>query len=122
MDEIHGYWQDQENITLLRRITGFSATELRRLFLNFKSLCSLSSTPFGLTYHTFCNTIPTFTFEDLQITESWANKSVKGEEHHIHHHPFSVVSGVMFLNDTPDNLNLTFVLDVCIGNCESLRL
>lgn len=51
---------------------------------------------------------PTFTFEDLQITESWANKSVKGEEHHIHHHPFSVVSGVMFLNDTPDNLNLTF--------------
>ena len=27
---------------------------------------------------------PTFTFEDLQITESWANQSVKGEEHHIH--------------------------------------
>jgi neuronal calcium sensor 1 len=68
LDEIHGYWQDQENITLLRRITGFSATELRRLFLNFKSLCSLSSTPYGLTYHTFCNTIPTFTFEDPLFT------------------------------------------------------
>jgi len=51
---------------------------------------------------------PTHSFEDLQITESWANQSVKGEEHHLHQHPFSVVSGVMFLSDTPDNLNLTF--------------
>ena len=51
---------------------------------------------------------PTHSFEDLQITESWANQSIKGESHHLHMHPFSVVSGVMFLNDTPDNLNLTF--------------
>ena len=64
LDEIHGYWQDQENVTLLRRLTGFSVTEIRRLFLNFKSLCSMSETPYGITYHTFCNAIPTFTFED----------------------------------------------------------
>lgn len=47
-------------------------------------------------------------FEDIKITESWANLSTKTESHHIHNHPFSVVSGVMFLDDTPDNLNLAF--------------
>jgi uncharacterized protein (TIGR02466 family) len=51
---------------------------------------------------------PAISFEDLQISESWANVSLKGEEHHIHEHPFSIVSGVLFLDDTPDNLNLTF--------------
>jgi len=51
---------------------------------------------------------PNFTFEDLQITQSWANISVKNEHHHCHEHPFSVVSGVIFLDDTVENLNLTF--------------
>jgi uncharacterized protein (TIGR02466 family) len=48
------------------------------------------------------------TFEDLKITESWANISTQNESHHLHDHPFSVVSGVMFLDDTVDNLNLSF--------------
>lgn len=48
------------------------------------------------------------TFEDLKITESWANISRQNESHHLHDHPFSVVSGVMFLDDTVDNLNLSF--------------
>ena len=64
LDEIHGYWQDQENVHLLTRLTGFDGGEIRRLFLNFKSLCSLSDNPCGITYHTFTNAVPTFTFED----------------------------------------------------------
>ena len=46
---------------------------------------------------------PAISFEDLQVSESWANLSLKGEEHHIHEHPFSIESGVLFLDDTPDN-------------------
>ena len=49
---------------LLTRLTGFDGGEIRRLFLNFKSLCSLSDNPCGITYHTFTNAVPTFTFED----------------------------------------------------------
>ena len=64
LDEIHGYWQDQENVQLLTKLTGFDGCEIRRLFLNFKSLCSLSDNPCGITYHTFTNAVPTFTFED----------------------------------------------------------
>tara|TARA_B100000965_G_scaffold392229_1_gene401539 strand:- start:44 stop:844 length:801 start_codon:yes stop_codon:yes gene_type:complete len=37
----------------------------------------------------------------LVITQSWLNKSVKGEHHHIHHHPNSIISGVWYpaIND-----------------------
>ena len=49
---------------LLTRLTGFDGGEIRRLFLNFKSLCSLSDNPCGITHYTFTNAVPTFTFED----------------------------------------------------------
>jgi uncharacterized protein (TIGR02466 family) len=50
-------------------------------------------------------------FESLKVTNSWGNITKQGEEHHEHTHPFSVVSGVLFLDDHPDNLNLA--LEVC---------
>lgn len=34
----------------------------------------------------------------LQITQSWLTLSRKGESHHRHAHPNSVVSGVLFIN------------------------
>lgn len=46
-------------------------------------------------------------FNGLKITNSWANATAPGQCHHEHTHPFSIVSGVLFLDDNPDNLNLT---------------
>ena len=45
-------------------------------------------------------------FENLRMTTSWVNITDPGHAHHEHNHPFSVVSGVMYLDDNPDNLNL----------------
>jgi hypothetical protein len=38
-----------------------------------------------------------FPFERLVITESWANKAIKGESHHYHKHPNSLISGIVYL-------------------------
>ena len=46
-------------------------------------------------------------FQGLEITNSWCNITHALESHHEHTHPFSVVSGVLFLDDNPNNLNLT---------------
>lgn len=45
-------------------------------------------------------------YEGLKMTNSWANISEPGTGHHEHMHPFSIVSGVMFLDDNEHNLNL----------------
>jgi uncharacterized protein (TIGR02466 family) len=44
-------------------------------------------------------------FEKIEITNSWANKSAPAGSHQDHAHPFSIVSGVLYLDDNPDNLN-----------------
>jgi len=46
-------------------------------------------------------------FEGLEITNSWSNITTASESHHEHVHPFSVVSGVLFLDDNPANLKFT---------------
>jgi len=46
-------------------------------------------------------------FEHLAMSNSWANITHPGDSHHEHSHPFSIVSGVLYLDDNPDNLNLT---------------
>lgn len=48
-----------------------------------------------------------FTF-DLKMTSSWANLMQQGDQHPWHSHPFSVVSGVIFLDNHPENCELTF--------------
>lgn len=45
-------------------------------------------------------------FTDLRMTDSWGNVTKQGESHHIHSHPFSVISAVLFLDDNTDNYNL----------------
>jgi hypothetical protein len=45
-------------------------------------------------------------YQNLKVTNSWANKTLPGEKHHEHSHPFSVVSGVIYLDNNPSNLNL----------------
>jgi len=48
-----------------------------------------------------------FKFE-LKMTSSWVNSMKHGEHHPWHSHPFSVVSGVIFLDNHPENCELTF--------------
>jgi uncharacterized protein (TIGR02466 family) len=45
-------------------------------------------------------------FEHLRITNSWGNITKVGESHHKHIHPFSIISGVLFLDNNPNNYNL----------------
>lgn len=45
-------------------------------------------------------------YDDLRMTNSWGNITEPGHMHHDHVHPFSVVSGVIFLDNNPTNLNL----------------
>jgi len=45
-------------------------------------------------------------FDHLRITKSWGNITNTGQSHHKHNHPFSIVSGVLYLDDNPANLDL----------------
>ena len=45
-------------------------------------------------------------YDDLVMTNSWGNITDPGQSHHDHVHPFSIVSGVMYLDNNPSNLNL----------------
>lgn len=47
-------------------------------------------------------------FDNLIITSSWFNNTSKGQKHHKHQHPFSVISGIIFLDNNPENMNLNF--------------
>jgi uncharacterized protein (TIGR02466 family) len=44
-------------------------------------------------------------FDKIVISQSWANRTEESGSHQDHAHPFSVVSGVLYLDDNPDNLN-----------------
>lgn len=39
------------------------------------------------------------TVRGLAISQSWLNRSDTGEEHHRHHHPLSILSGIMYLTE-----------------------
>jgi len=45
-------------------------------------------------------------YDDLVMTNSWGNLTDPGKSHHDHVHPFSIVSGVLYLDNNPSNLNL----------------
>jgi hypothetical protein len=45
-------------------------------------------------------------FEGLRMTNSWGNVTAPGASHHEHLHPFSVVSGTIYLDANPGNLKL----------------
>jgi uncharacterized protein (TIGR02466 family) len=46
--------------------------------------------------------------QQLYITNSWTAKSLTNESHHTHHHPNSVISGVLYLQCSPGNGNIKF--------------
>ena len=49
---------------------------------------------------------------DIYITQSWINHSLVGEEHHVHAHPNSIISGVFYLDADPAVDKITFVKTV----------
>lgn len=40
-----------------------------------------------------------YKIEDHQITQAWANKSNKGDSHHLHYHVNSFLSGIYYVNN-----------------------
>ena len=42
------------------------------------------------------------------ITESWVNVTEKGESHHIHKHPNSFISGVLYISADPEKDKILF--------------
>ncbi len=46
---------------------------------------------------------------DLYITQSWINHSQIGEEHHVHAHPNSIISGVFYIDADPAVDKITFL-------------
>tara|TARA_R100001443_G_C3322147_1_gene170317 strand:+ start:198 stop:965 length:768 start_codon:yes stop_codon:yes gene_type:complete len=46
--------------------------------------------------------------DQLIITQSWLNKNAKGESHHDHFHPNSILSGVWYPQITDDNPPIKF--------------
>jgi uncharacterized protein (TIGR02466 family) len=46
---------------------------------------------------------------EIYITESWLNKTEKGQSHHRHWHPNSVISGVVYLAGDPESGHLRFI-------------
>lgn len=45
----------------------------------------------------------------LIITESWFNKTEKGQTHHRHWHPNSILSGVVYLDSVGDTGKIKFI-------------
>jgi uncharacterized protein (TIGR02466 family) len=43
--------------------------------------------------------------DEIYITQSWSNITEKGQNHNLHHHQNSIVSGVMHFDDNDSNLN-----------------
>jgi uncharacterized protein (TIGR02466 family) len=52
--------------------------------------------------------------EDIKITQSWANLNLKGQSHHPHKHPNSMLSGVYYLTDC--NVGTRFFMQNIWGN------
>lgn len=50
---------------------------------------------------------------DLSITQSWVNYSQIGERHHLHGHPNSYISAVLFIQGSDTSNSITFVNSPC---------
>ena len=48
---------------------------------------------------------------ELYITQSWLNRTTKGEFHHRHNHANSIISGVFYINASPELDKIIFYRD-----------
>ncbi len=47
-------------------------------------------------------------YVEIYVTESWINKSIRGQGHHRHCHPNSIVSGIVYLEGDTDSGTTVF--------------
>jgi hypothetical protein len=72
VDKIHGYLS-KTNLVPLCHSTGFSRSQLLAFWLQYKSLCALSSSPLGVDLPSFRKFVPSVTLEDdLFVTRVFA--------------------------------------------------
>ena len=67
ISSIHGLWHtdfSREHKAKLAHITGYTTVELCRMFVDFNTLCSLSESPYGITWKVFRNALPLCSVED----------------------------------------------------------
>jgi uncharacterized protein (TIGR02466 family) len=65
--------------------------------LELPELSSLKELILDATMDYFYGIIAVSPICEIYITESWINKSSHGDSHHVHIHPNSILSGVMYL-------------------------
>ena len=66
------------------------------------------------------------TDQELNVTQSWVNRTKIGQEHHYHDHPNSILSGVFFLKSgSPikflNNRNSSFQLPILIEHKNNIN-
>lgn len=91
----------------ISRESNYYITENKKFF-DSELLCAIRENIL-LECKTFISNVCPMEFKfDLEMTSSWVNLMQAGEHHPWHSHPFSVVSGVIFLDNHPENCELTF--------------
>ncbi len=99
-----------KNVSLRKNVTNYSSTETyvlkNSIFQELNTWIESKAKEFF--QEIYC---PTGQVE-LYITQSWINHSKVGEEHHVHAHPNSIISGVFYFDADPAVDKITFVKTV----------
>lgn len=84
---------------------------------SFSSNFNILDEPEMSSLKSFCEDSLNFYFEKIYcpqynvspyITQSWLNWTYKGEYHHTHNHPNSIISGVFYIKANKDKDSITF--------------
>ena len=94
----------------LKKIEGNSKT-INSYVLNEKPLKQLKNDLTNASHKYYKNIFATYNKITPYITQSWLNYNVKGEHHHSHEHPNSIVSGVFYLKADEAHDKITFHKD-----------
>lgn len=77
--------------------------------LNLEPFKNISSEICDKVAEYFYGILKISTETQLYITESWINKTEKGQSHHRHWHPNSILSGVVILSGNSETGRLKFI-------------
>lgn len=99
-----------KNVALRKNVSNFSSQEtyvLKNPILN-----ELGDWITGKARQFFYDVFQPSGSIDLYITQSWINHSQVGEEHHVHAHPNSIISGVFYIDADKDLDKIIFVKNI----------
>jgi uncharacterized protein (TIGR02466 family) len=101
------YSVDQQVINDIRQNcysnTGGNSYSKNQQILNLKEFDNLKNLIIKEVHKHFDEIIKASTDIKPYITTSWINFSTKGQQHHPHQHPNSIISGVFYLNVVKDD-------------------